>query len=156
MTETAIRYTTAEPAYDYHYTTHMGVVGFDKRDRPVRQVHIEKNRAEHQCGRYASGNCLAIDHIEFSKQVESGFIRPAKTLEVDAEIILGLRKVLADALAGIVESRNAIFEEDREAREGDKAQDDFMRGANYGRDVTLQAAAQSLEAIGNLLSKAGG
>ena len=150
-TETVIRYTTAEPAYDYGYTRHMGVVGFDKRERPVRKVHIEKGREAHQCGRYFSGNRFAIDHVEYAKQVESGFIRPVgKTIEVDTALVSGTLRGLGKMLEILTQERADIAEERANTKD-----DEYMLGALDGRDAALQSAAQTLILLHDLLTKAG-
>jgi hypothetical protein len=147
MPETVIRYTTAEPDYDYSYTTHMGVVGFDKHDRPVRKVHIQKGREDHQCARYHSGVRMAVDHVEFAKQVEAGFIRVPGRFEIGADDLAMLRDVLGQAREGVRQERAALSSE--------TSTDDFLRGDIYGRQRTLQETSTILDAVHAILTKAG-
>ena len=142
-----IRYTTAEIDYDYSYTTHMGIVGYDKNDRPVRKVHIEKGRETAQCARYHSGVRMAVDHIEFAKQVEHGFIRVPSSFEVSMDDATLLRDVLHAARQGVAAEREAIRNE--------TSDDDFLRGDIYGRQRTLQDTATLLDALDALVTKAG-
>ena len=151
MPKTVIRYTAAPRDYDDSYTTHIGIVGTTSTGKPVRKVHIEADRAAHQCGRYASGMYNPIDHVEFCKQVDSGFIRTAESWPVSTEELADFRLAFADTIDQLIEYRQHAERMVAE-RGGADLDADFQRGQITGVRVALSL----LEQLETLLDKVDG